>query len=263
MCADKAVIHVDDEYPRYNPLVKPTGPLHVDESHPLAQGLSLNLSSPDTKTVTNTERGIVVNSGFGLPDEVITERGTAFRFDGVRKQILMYVTGKMLNVNSATHDGYALFLMFKTRPPLMHPDGPSQNHMFNKNLHLWHRWDCKYNTACVGRGYLNSVDGQKYFPKDMIPWTTDINALPQWYTFGYSSDKRIGSRIHIDGRFAGALTPRFDVSVSNGELKVGNHYYNNPSWKGDILAVYEWYRALTDEEHASLASHPFQFLKQG
>ncbi|MCU7895120.1 MAG: hypothetical protein KZQ62_09340, partial [Candidatus Thiodiazotropha sp. (ex Lucinoma aequizonata)] len=243
------------EYPnRHNPLVKPSGSLCVEESHPLARGLSLNLSSRDTMKVTNNNSWTEAS-----PDTVLTERGLTFSFSRTKEGLQYFENRNLRDTNE--EKGYALFLIFKSRPPLVHTDGPSQNFIFHKYSNLWMRWDYATNAGYTARGFVNTPAGYKYWPGHMIDHTTDINASPQWYVFGFSSNSQIGSRIFWNGRFKGSIDSYFKVDSST-TLTLGRAWPHSPIWKGQILVCYEWYRALSDEEHASLTTNPFQLLRR-
>ncbi|MCU7895119.1 MAG: hypothetical protein KZQ62_09335 [Candidatus Thiodiazotropha sp. (ex Lucinoma aequizonata)] len=243
------------EYPnRYNPLVKPPGSLCVEESHPSAKGLSLNLSSRDTMDITNEQ------SFANPPKEISTERGLAFDFDSTGNK-LEYVNNQTLNSDNQS-GGYSLFVMFKARPPFTTNNSSTiQTYIFGKS-NLLLNWDFRSHLYTgTGKVIESANNGYNFWTSGLLTHTSNSNASPQWYVFGFSSNSQIGSRIFWNGRFRDEVSSSFDPTVS-GNLLLGGFKSTSSPWVGQMLACYEWYRAISDEEHASLALSPFQFLRQ-
>ncbi|MCU7904205.1 MAG: hypothetical protein KZQ66_21330 [Candidatus Thiodiazotropha sp. (ex Lucinoma aequizonata)] len=243
------------EYPnRYNPLIKPSGSLCVEESHPLAKGLSFNLSSRDTLDLTND-----LHSSSGTIKEISTERGLAFNFDGEERSLIYTNNRPVLN----TDIGYSFFIMFKIKPPTYDSTSNSGIYLFkkfkSKNEITW-RWHA---SSQEGRGIVANQSGYSWIPNvfETFGRSNDASNLqPRWYSLGITSASSSEIRIYVDGVKVKTVERGLDADYRNGTLLFGQP--NRGKMKGQLSVCYEWYHALSDEEHASLALNPFQFLRR-
>ncbi|MCU7882359.1 MAG: hypothetical protein KZQ60_18925 [Candidatus Thiodiazotropha sp. (ex Lucinoma aequizonata)] len=233
------------EYPtRYRPNVKPAGYLKVDKSHPLALDLVFHLSS-SASLFTNTYTTKTLS-------EVINDGGRTFYFAPSKGGL----TKNKQNIITNTDPGYSWFMIFKAMPPYS-GTGRSGNMLMTKANKIDFRWDDS-NSAC--KPIIRNSAGYDLAPSHLINSSKDLNAPPEWYTLSLSSFSTTSSAFYKDGLKVATVARGLDATDRNGFLKISTK--NTASWVGHVLVCYEWHRALSDEEHASLALKPFQFLRQ-
>ncbi|MCU7895073.1 MAG: hypothetical protein KZQ62_09100, partial [Candidatus Thiodiazotropha sp. (ex Lucinoma aequizonata)] len=272
----------------YRPNSKPPGFLHVDESHMLAKDLMFHWSSRDS-TLARDGHAQITHFGQSLitttPKNVITERGMAFRFDGITSGIRFDQKTPLLLNND-----YSMFTIFKTRPPCFSLSvqysilfsiawGVDTGLLYQMpSIYLiWDFPDTRNRTTARLR--VQSNHGGEVLVMGFI--NTDVlEALPKWYVLGFSSSSTLGLRMYHDGIYNRTLVSRYPKVANHAghgrRLDIGiirdtdvfDHldYYADDDialevpWKGDMLVFYEWARVLSDAEHSSLALDPFQFF---
>lgn len=241
----------------YRPTIKTRHPQFSDNAHFIGRGVTFALSArldlererwPSVGDFRNNEDRL------RLPAVISTPRGPGFDFNGVAQQ--------WVRLNPTTTrtilKNWSFFLYFYSRPPLICQGIDSR--LFDRSRRLLLNWD--HNGFFEARTLYIRDD----ITGNVLSYILDFNlsadpdSARRYYMISGSLVHGTGLKMYEEGVYKASI-PVTVLDPGLSEIMIGGALDKYGwGWTGTLMAYYEWGRALTDAEHATVAMRPFCFM---